>query len=119
MAPKGKPRAVPRSHGFQEREKSSRLIQARPVGMMSAGRRRRWAATHSVSPMANSPTATTTTSIPSASWGMPKVSRCWPDWRSMPTSPIISPMAREANPLMREEPSTEVTATKASTMMAK
>ena len=70
-APNGKPSAVPRSHGFHERLQSSRFMKARPVGMMSGGRWRRWAATHRASPMAKIPTATTTMSMPSASCGMP------------------------------------------------
>ena len=81
--------------------------------------RRRCAATHSASPTANSPTATITTSIPSASCGMPKVSRACPVSGSSPTSPMVSPMASAANPRTRELPSTEVTAMKASTITAK
>jgi len=118
-APNGNPSAVPRSQGFQERRQSSRFMNARPVGMMSAGRRLRWAATHRASPMAKIPTATTTTSMPSASCGMPKVSRCWPVWRSIPIRPMVRPMASEAKPRMRDAPSTAVTAMKASIMMAK
>ena len=110
---------MPRSQGFHEREKSSRLMNARPVGMMSGGRWRRWAATHRASPMAKIPTATTTTSMPSASCGMPKVSRCWPVARSIPIRPRVRPMASEAKPRIRDDPSTAVTAMKASIMMAK
>ena len=55
MAPKGKPIAVPRSHGFQERRQSSRFIRAPSTWMISAGLRRRWAATQSASPTANRP----------------------------------------------------------------
>ena len=65
------------------------------------------------------PTATTTTSIPSPSWGMPKVSRAWPLTESNPTRPMVSPMAREMKPRSRELPSTAVTAMKASSMTAK
>ena len=87
--------------------------------MICAGVRRRCAATHSASPTAKIPTATTTTSMPSASSGSPKVSRCWPVVASIPTSPIVRPSAREANPRTRDAPSTAVTATNASTMIAK
>ena len=50
---------------------------------------------------------------------MPKVSRGWPVSGSRPTSPIVSPIASAANPRTRELPSTEVTATNASTITAK
>jgi hypothetical protein len=111
--------AVPRSHGFQDRRQSSRLIRALPTGMTSIGRRRRWAAVHSASPTAKRPTATTTTSMPSASSGMPKVSRCWPDVASIPMRPIVRPRPSEASPRTRELPSTAVMAMKASRMIAK
>lgn len=93
-APNGKPYAVPRSHGFHERFQSSRPIQGRPTGITSAGLRRRCAATHRASPTAKMPTATTTTSMPSANCGMPSVSRCWPETESMPTRPIVRPRRR-------------------------
>ena len=110
---------MPRSHGFHDRLQSSLPIHARPTGMISAGVRRRCAATHNASPTAKIPTATTTTSMPSASSGSPKVSRCCPVVESIPTSPIVSPIASEANPRTRDAPSTAVTATNASTMIAK
>ena len=44
----------------------------RPTGMTPAALRRRWAATQSASPTAKRPTATTTTSMPSASCGDPE-----------------------------------------------
>ncbi len=66
-APKGNPKAVPRSHGFHERAQSLRAIQGRPTGMISAGARRRLAATQSISPTAKIATATTTMSMPSLS----------------------------------------------------
>src|SRR3954447_9188536 len=72
-APNGKPKAVPRSHGFQDRRQSSRPIHGLPTGMTSAGRRRRWAATHSASPTAKMATAITTMSIPSDNCGRPNV----------------------------------------------
>ena len=50
---------------------------------------------------------------------MPKVSRCWPEVVSMPIRPIARPRPSEARPRTRELPSTEVTAMKASTMIAK
>ena len=75
-APNGKPYAVPRSHGFQDRFQSCFPIQGRPTGITSAARRRRCAAIQSASPTAKMPTATTTTSMPSASCGIPRVSRC-------------------------------------------
>lgn len=104
MAPNGKPRAVPRSQGFQERPQSSRLIQGRPTGMMSSGRRRRCAATHSASPIAKIAKATTTMSIPSANSGLPKVRRGWPV--CVPTKPIATPRNSAMNHRNRETPST-------------
>jgi hypothetical protein len=77
IAPKGNPNAVPRSHGFQERRRSSRVNQRAPdtsVRSSSTPRRSR-AAMCSVSPMANSPTATITMSTPAKSWSIPNVSR--------------------------------------------
>ena len=45
-APMGKPMAVPRSQGFQDRAKSSRVIPARPLmGTMTAGTERKRLAT--------------------------------------------------------------------------
>jgi len=42
-APSGKPIAEPRSHGFHERRKSSRVIIARPrTGTISSSVFRRW-----------------------------------------------------------------------------
>lgn len=119
MAPKGKPKAVPRSHGFQDRFQSSRPIHGTPTGTTPADWRRRCAATQRASPTAKMPTATTTTSMPSASWGTPKVSRCCPETESIPTMPITSPTTSEANPRTRDEPSTAVTAMKESSMIAK
>ena len=111
--------AVPRSHGFHDRLQSARLIRGLPTGVMSRGRRRRWAAVQSASPTANSPTATTMTSMPSASSGTPKVSRCCPEVKSIPISPMVRPMPSAARPRTRELPSTDVTAMKASSMIAK
>ena len=65
------------------------------------------------SPIANSATTTITTSIPSSSVGMPKVSRDCPLWLSMPTSPIVSPTSRLPIPLSGEEPSSVATVTNA------
>ena len=62
-APNGNPSAVPRSQGSHERRQSSRPMNGRPAGITSIGLRRRWAAIHSDSPMAKTPTATTTMSI--------------------------------------------------------
>lgn len=64
------------------------------------------------------PTATTTTSMPSASCGIPKVSRCWPVW-SIPITPMAKPISSEAKPRTREAPSTAVTATNESSISAK
>lgn len=119
IAPKGKPMKGPRSQDFQVRRTSALPSQGRPTGIGFPVERRRCAATQRASPMAKSPTATITTSIPSASWSEPKVSRCWPVIWSRPTSPMVRPMRSEARPRIREEPRTEVTAMKASTMMAK
>ena len=85
--------------------------------MTSSGRRRRCAATHRASPTAKIATATTTMSMPSASSGLSKVRRAWPV--VVPTSPIASPSPSEMNPRSLESPSTEVTATSASSMSAK
>ena len=73
-APNGKPSAVPRSHGCQDRFQSARVMSRRPVtGSTSTGPCRSREATYSTSPSANRPTATTTTSMPSSSCGMPRV----------------------------------------------
>ena len=48
--------------------------EGRPMGITSIGLRRRWAAVHNASPMAKTPTATTTMSMPSASSSRPPVS---------------------------------------------
>ena len=63
---------VPRSHGFHERDQNSRVIHLPPIGMTSIGPCRSRDATYSASPTANTPTATTTTSIPSARVGHPE-----------------------------------------------
>lgn len=118
-APNGKPSAVPRSQGFHDRLKSCFPIHGVPTGMTSAGLRRRCAATHIASPTAKIPTATTTTSMPSASCGMPRVSRCCPETASMPTRPIVSPSSSEIRPRIREAPNTEVTAMNDSSIRAK
>ena len=78
MVPMGKPMKVPRSHGFHERRQSSRVIQLRQprvTGMTGMGPCRRRAATYSVSPTANRPTATSTTLTPSDSARIPIVYR--------------------------------------------
>ena len=118
-APNGNPYAVPRSHGFQDRFQSCRPIQGRPTGITSAARRRRCAAIQSASPTAKMPTATTTTSMPSASCGMPRVSRCWPLTASIPIVPMTRPISSEAKPRTRDAPSTAVTATNDSSISAK
>ena len=86
IAPNGKPSAVPRSQGFHDRPQSALDSHGRPTGMTVAALRRRCAATHSASPTAKMPTAMTTTSMLSARNGLPKVSRCWPVTKSVPTS---------------------------------
>ena len=60
-----------------------------------------------------------TTSMPSASCGMPIVSRCWPVTLSIPTRPITRPSSSEAKPRTREEPSTALAPAKASSMIAR
>ena len=86
--PNGKPSAVPRSHGFHERAQSRALIITDPENFSSRSATRfKYVATYSVSPTANSPTATTTTSMPSSSSGMPSVKRAWPVCVSMPMRP--------------------------------
>ena len=58
-------------------------------------------------------------SIPSASFSDPPVNRAWPVERSSPTSPIVRPMNRPMNPRSFDPPSTLLTSTKDSNMMAK
>ena len=94
-------------------------MNGRPTGITSTGLRRRWAAVHIASPIAKTPTATTTMSMPSASSSMPPVSRAWPVERSMPTSPIVRPMKSPMKPRIFEVPSTLVTSTSESSMIAK
>ena len=54
-----------------------------------------------------------------AELGMPKVSRACPLTASMPIMPIVRPSTRAMKPRNRDAPSTAVTATKASSMIAR
>jgi len=122
IAPNGKPNAVPRSHGFHERPRSSRPSHCEPVtSACSSSRppRRTRDAMCRASPIANSPTATITMSTPANSWSTPKVSRAWPVSWSIPISPIASPSPSESRPRITERPISAVTATNASTTSAK
>ena len=87
--------------------------------MISAGRRRRCAATHSASPTAKIATAITTMSMPSDSSGSPNVARGCPVSESMPTMPIASPSSSAMAPRSLDEPSTAVTITSANSMIAR
>jgi hypothetical protein len=72
--PSGKPIAVPRSHGFHDRA----IRRASSTAIREPAAARRWRprlATHSVSPIAKSPMATMTGSMPSSRYGMPNVNR--------------------------------------------
>jgi hypothetical protein len=73
----------------------------------------------SASPTANSPTATITMSIPLPSWSTPNVSRDCPVSWSIPTNPISSPTASEANPRIIERDVSAVTDANASSVSAK
>ena len=114
----GKPMAVPRSHGFHERFQSSRVIHFPEMGTRGMGPRRSREATCSASPTAKKPTATMTTSMPSASVGRPRVKRCWPVRLSVPMTAMNSPRASEAMPRAGEAPSIAATVKKASTARA-
>ena len=60
------PNAVPRSHAGHERFQSETVIQTLPLIFSTVSTTCCWwLATYSVSPTANRPTATTTTSMPS------------------------------------------------------
>jgi hypothetical protein len=119
-APIGKPKAVPRSHAFQDRRQSSFVIQSDPlIGMISSGFPLKREATNSASPTANRPTASVVTSTPSRSSGIPKVIRDCPVSLSMPTRPSVSPKARLVRPRSGEAPNVADTVTKASTIRAK
>ena len=109
-APNGKPNAVPRSQGFQERRQSSRPIQGRPTGMTSAAVRRRWAATHSASPTAKMADRDHDDVDAVGQQGLAEGEPLLPGDRSMPTRPIASPRPSEAKPRSRDAPSTAVTA---------
>ncbi len=104
---------MPRSQAGHERRKSSRLRMVRPSSGMTVSVAPPRSAIWKTSPIANSATTTMTTSRPSSSVGMPKVSRDWPLWLSMPTSPIASPISRLPRPLSGEDPSRVATVTKA------
>ena len=120
MAPIGKPITVPRSHGFHDRAQSLALIHSEPrTGSTVSGARLPWAATNSVSPMANMATASVVTSTPSSRSGMPKLSRACPVCRSMPMIPSVRPMNSEVSPRRAESPNAAETVTKASTISAK
>ncbi len=119
MVPIGNPIAVPRNHGFHERAQNSLVIHLPPSGTTSTGPCRSRDATYSASPTAKNPTATTTTSMPSASTDMPMVSRGWPLSVSVPISPANRPRASEASPRLIDEPSSAATVTNATTISAK
>ncbi len=103
----------PRSHGFHERFQSSLLIITESVTLStSSGPPLGCAASQSVSPMANSPTATMITLMPSYSSVRPKVKRSWPDWLSTPIMPRNMPTNKAVRPRRAELPSTAATVTK-------
>jgi hypothetical protein len=122
-APNGKPSAVPRSHGRHERLQSARESHAKPVagssGTAFSGSSRRREAMNKVSPTANRPTITTTTSMPSSNDGTPKVNRAWPVSASMPTTPRNRPKVSDIRPRTRDAPTTAVTVTIARRASAK
>src|SRR5881628_27015 len=74
---------------------------------------------YKVSPTANNPTATTTTSMPSSNSGMPKVNRACPVWLSIPIKPTNKPKNKLARPRKGDAPSTADTVVKANTITAK
>ena len=116
----GKPIAAPRSQGFHDRRQSSRDIQIDPVSAIG----RPWSiecreTMCSVSPIANRPTASVVTSIPSRSCGTSKVSRACPVSMSIPISPSQSPIARLVRPRRTELPNVAETVTKAISISAK
>ena len=53
-----------------------------------------------ISPMANTPTATTTNPMPSESSGKPKLKRCTPVLTSLPTRPSSRPVTTIASDLI-------------------
>ncbi|MNN73447.1 hypothetical protein D3C81_1895650 [compost metagenome] len=78
-----------------------------------------FAAEKNVSPIANRPTASVVTWMPSSISGTPKVSRACPVSLSMPISPRPMPSARLVSPRSVESPKVADTVTKASTISAK
>ena len=111
--------SAPRSHGFHERDQSLALIQRVRSSGSNCDAPGGAAARASVSPTANSPMATMVGSRPSSRYGTPKVRRASPLNRSMPMRPSTTPTARLSNPAVRDEPSSDAVATKASTMRAR
>ena len=87
--------------------------------MISARVRRMCAATHSASPTAKMPTATSTTSIPSASSGKPNVQPLLSGGGVDANQADHQPDRQRGEPQIRDAPSTAVTATNARIMMAK
>ena len=117
--PKGKPKPAPRIQGQKLRFTSLRDIMMDPTGRTSCFPSAYRQARCSVSPTANSATATSTTFTPSSNSGMPKVRRGWPVCRSMPTRPSIRPKNRLVSPRSALPPSTAETVTKHSTISEK
>ena len=120
MAPMGKPITVPRNQAGQERFQSSMVIQTEPLTASTSSLSWvREAAIESVSPMANSATASVVTSMPSSRSGMPKARRAWPVCRSMPMTPRPRPMNKAVMPRRALSPKAAETVMKASTISAK
>src|SRR5688572_17500368 len=119
IAPNGTPNAVPRSHGITERLSSATVITSEPLIRSTVPTIEWWwLATYSVSPTANRPTATTTTSTPSNSSWMPMAKRICPDSASVPIMPMNNPTNSAAKPRSADEPSSAEIVVNASSINA-
>src|SRR5262249_13202246 len=98
--PKKQPSPVPRRIGPIERFKSS-LVGNRWVSLeLNTTRSELWPRLLMISPIANTPTATTMKPMPSVSSVTPKLKRCVPVLTSVPTMPSRSPITTMASDLI-------------------
>jgi hypothetical protein len=109
---------VPRKQAGHDRRHSAAVRRTDPVPpdrVTASSGRHAW---YIVSPTAKKATATTITSMPSSSWGTPKVNRACPVCASIPTVPTSNPRQSPATPRTTSLPSTPVTTANARTISA-
>ena len=94
-------------------------MNGRPTGITSTGLRRRWAAVQAPRRWRRSRPRRPRCRCRPRARATPPVSRAWPVDRSSPTRPMVRPMKRPMKPRIFEEPSTLVTSTRESSMIAK